>query len=123
MPTSQHTGIPEDMECRGGCFHISRMHKQRSELRVLVSVSLSLFSYTQVLWNACEHDRPWIVRLLLERGADPCLRSRDGCTPLMEAGWRGYTNVVACLLTHPHAHAVRISKTLISLEGRLPYHP
>ncbi|KAM0798340.1 hypothetical protein BDR22DRAFT_859787, partial [Usnea florida] len=48
---------------------------------------------TALLIAACEK-YPTIVKLLLERGADPNFQSKDGRTPLMEAAlWGRYENV------------------------------
>ena len=45
------------------------------------------------------------ISLLLERGADPALRTGDGCTPLMEACRAGFVDCVKRLLSHEKARA------------------
>jgi ankyrin repeat protein len=46
-----------------------------------------------------------VVRLLLERGADPTIATRWGSTPLMIASFGGHLEVVRLLLGHPSAKA------------------
>jgi hypothetical protein len=47
-----------------------------------------------------------IVRLLLERGADPTLTPDSGLTPLIKASSRGQLEVVRLLLDHPSGEAM-----------------
>jgi hypothetical protein len=46
-----------------------------------------------------------VVRLLLDRGADPTIANNDHCTPLLEAFRQGHLETVWCLLDHPSAAA------------------
>jgi ankyrin repeat protein len=59
---------------------------------------------------ASEQKRTEVVRLLLERGADPAIADEDGCTPLMGAWGDGHRKVVRVLLGHP------IARTTIDLR-------
>jgi uncharacterized protein len=54
---------------------------------------------------ACLSDRPLVVRLLLERGADPTMTTVGDWTPLMGASERGHLEVVRVLLGHPSGKA------------------
>jgi ankyrin repeat protein len=47
---------------------------------------------------AATHGRTEIVRLLLQKGADPNARDQDGSAPIDEAAWRGFRDIVALLL-------------------------
>ena len=49
---------------------------------------------------ACSHGYPAILRLLLDQGADPCVRAITGWTPLAIAAHRGHMEVVAMLLKY-----------------------
>jgi uncharacterized protein len=42
-----------------------------------------------------------MVKVLLERGANPCIASNEGITPLMVAAYLGKTETVRALLDHP----------------------
>ncbi|XP_062067444.1 2-5A-dependent ribonuclease isoform X2 [Lepus europaeus] len=50
------------------------------------------------LHSAVQRDRPDIVELLLQHGADPGLRKRNGATPLIVAGLEGNVRVLQMLL-------------------------
>jgi ankyrin repeat protein len=54
------------------------------------------------LWFACHGDHPPVVRLLLERGANPTVASGK-LTALMIASERGFLEVVRLLLGRPTA--------------------
>lgn len=58
-------------------------------------------SGTTPLYASCSKGYHAIVELLLERGANPAICSTRNRTPLMDASYRGHTNVVRCLLNHP----------------------
>jgi ankyrin repeat protein len=42
-----------------------------------------------------------VVRLLLDRGADPSVRQEHGWTPLMVLACKGATSILELLLQHP----------------------
>uniref|UniRef100_A0A5F9CKE5 Ribonuclease L n=2 Tax=Oryctolagus cuniculus TaxID=9986 RepID=A0A5F9CKE5_RABIT len=50
------------------------------------------------LHSAVQRDQPDIVELLLQHGADPGLRKRNGATPLIVAGLQGNVRVLQLLL-------------------------
>lgn len=50
------------------------------------------------LYRACTANRPEMVQLLLEAGADVNLATKDGRTPLAVASWYGYTDIVKIIL-------------------------
>ena len=52
------------------------------------------------LHNACAYGQADVVRLLLDRGGDPCIPDTFGSTPLIVAATNGWTRVVRCLLGH-----------------------
>jgi ankyrin repeat protein len=54
-------------------------------------------------WMACQDGCLPVVKLLLERGADPTIGLNCGYTPLMVACGRGRLEVVRLLLAHPVA--------------------
>jgi ankyrin repeat protein len=58
------------------------------------------------MWLACSVSRTPVVRLLLERGADPTIANIEGGTPLMAASREGHLEVVHLLLAHPTAGAI-----------------
>lgn len=51
------------------------------------------------LHNAVKVEREDIVRLLLQYGADPCLRKRNGATPFIVAGIVGHVGLLKLLLS------------------------
>jgi ankyrin repeat protein len=53
------------------------------------------------LWSACCSIRPLVVKLLLERGADPTIARSEGSTPLDLAYQGGHLEIVHLLLGHP----------------------
>jgi uncharacterized protein len=56
------------------------------------------------LWGACARGEVPVVRLLMERGADPTIATEEfRLTPLMVASYEGYPEVVRVLLRHPVA--------------------
>ena len=60
---------------------------------------------TTPLYYACYADHVKVVELLLARGADPTLSSRDGTTPLMAASYAGRLDCVRSLMSHDVAKA------------------
>jgi ankyrin repeat protein len=54
---------------------------------------------------ACVEGRTAVVRLLLERGADPAITGADGWTPLTVACHENRLEIVRVLLSHPSARA------------------
>jgi hypothetical protein len=54
---------------------------------------------------ACLLGRTPVVRLLLERGADPTTANNEGWTPLVTAPYQGHLEVVRLLLGHASAKA------------------
>jgi ankyrin repeat protein len=57
--------------------------------------------YGELLWS---RHTP-VVRLLMERGADPTAVNNYDVTPLISASSRGHLDTVRCLLGHPSAAA------------------
>lgn len=52
-----------------------------------------------ILYAACNHNTSIeVVRLLLEKGADPGIKSADGVTPLQNAAWREPAELLNILL-------------------------
>ena len=49
---------------------------------------------------ACSNLRPKTVKLLLEKGANPNMKDRDGVTPLMIATALGFKDIVEILIRH-----------------------
>ncbi|KAL3455742.1 ankyrin repeat-containing domain protein [Aspergillus heterothallicus] len=50
------------------------------------------------LYIAAANDKPEIVQLLLERGADPSAKDKDSLTPLMKSAALGHERVVRCFV-------------------------
>ena len=61
-----------------------------------------------VLMDACERNRPEVIRLLLEYGADYSIGNNENVTPLHKASWNG----------HPEA-----AETLLELASKDPDRP
>jgi ankyrin repeat protein len=60
-----------------------------------------------------------VVRLLLDRGADPTIADRDGVTPLQHARSRGYTEIEQLLLAAPpHSSPCRVPDAFSPGGGR-----
>lgn len=55
-------------------------------------------SETTVLQIAAVFDQPAIARLLIENGAAPRTRNREGTSPLDDAAWRGFRDVAEVLV-------------------------
>ena len=61
-----------------------------------------------LLWSAAAQNRPEIVRILLENGADPNIKTNDGETPLHQAAAKEST-----ASTEEKMHAVEIATMLL----------
>jgi ankyrin repeat protein len=76
------------------------------------SVELATPTGDSLLILAALHDRPDVVDVLLERGADPGRVNNQGVSALVAATFRGSTRIVRSLVDHgadrrPAAEAVR----------------
>jgi ankyrin repeat protein len=103
---------PRMLDAFDGTVHTPLMHASTTgHVRVvqwLLDQGASInhqhkFYRATALWCGCHQGCLPVVKLLLERGADPTLAEFGGTTPLIAASGPGQLEVVRLLLAHPIA--------------------
>ena len=73
-----------------------------------------------VLWDACKEDRPKVVRMLLERGADYTIAGERNITPLHMACRQGCLNAATTLLdfASKNPDQAHFNSTFLNCKGK-----
>ena len=74
-------------------------------------------SVNQAFLMSCRFNGLTTVNVLLERGADPSVKDKNGSTPLHFAARRGNEEIVKVLLEHP-----KVCVNVIDGSGKTPLH-